>query len=253
MAEYVLEGPRWGAGPLGTSGGTLSWAIDSSVPASFVGKLEAAFADWSAHANIGFQRIASTAAAQISFVDSSIDGPNNILGQANYTYSGQSYISASITFDSGEGWHASGGEVISSSGANLFIVALHEIGHVLGLDHYNAVPAVMNTYLDLSVKDLSASDIGGIQALYGARPAPVIYGTSGDDVINVGNGLDAPNTSTVFAGSGNDQVTMKGAKAAFSAVVQLVRICPSVVTNDWVGRARDAPPAALVAKAASRL
>ena len=60
MAAYVLEGPRWGTGAAGTSGGTVTWAIDSSVPAAFVSGIQAAFADWSAHANISFQQVGTT-------------------------------------------------------------------------------------------------------------------------------------------------------------------------------------------------
>ena len=39
MVDFVLEGPRWGAGSPGTSGGTVSWAVDSSIPVGFVGKI----------------------------------------------------------------------------------------------------------------------------------------------------------------------------------------------------------------------
>jgi matrixin/uncharacterized protein DUF4214 len=167
MAAYVLEGPRWGTGAAGTGGGTVTWAMDSSVPAAFVSEIQAAFADWSAHANISFQQVASTAGAEIRFSDSYIDGLDKTLGETTYTYSGQTLTWASVTFDSGEGWHTSGSQVVSADGVNLYPVALHEIGHSLGLDHYNAVPAVMNAVLNPSVTDLTASDISGIQALYG--------------------------------------------------------------------------------------
>ncbi|WP_336487772.1 DUF4214 domain-containing protein [Methylobacterium nigriterrae] len=180
MAAYALEGPRWGSGPAGT-GAVVSWAVDGSVPASFVAEIKAAFADWASRANLTFQQVASTATANIDFSNAYIDGLNNILGQTNYTYSGQSFVSATVTFDSGENWRAVGSDVFSGSGLNLFVVALHEIGHALGLDHYNAAPAVMNAYLNTSVTDLVASDISGIQALYGPPVATATAPTARAD------------------------------------------------------------------------
>ena len=167
MAEYVLEGPRWGTGTAGTNGGSITWAVSASVPASFVPVIAAAFADWSAHAGIAFQQVAATAGPAIVFADSFIDGRSNTLGTTSYSYSGTRFLSASITFDSGEGWHAAGDHVVSADAVDLFPVALHEIGHAIGLDHYNAAPAVMNAVLSSAVTDLTASDIAGVQALYG--------------------------------------------------------------------------------------
>jgi hypothetical protein len=54
-------------------------------------------------------------------------------------------------------------------------VALHELGHVLGLDHPDennqAVIAIMNAHISL-LDDLQADDIAGGVALYGAPPNP---------------------------------------------------------------------------------
>ncbi|GJE40215.1 matrixin family metalloprotease [Methylobacterium persicinum] len=172
MVDYVLEGPRWGNGALGSSGGTVTWAVDPTVPASFVSVLQSAFATWASYANIAFQKVASTATAQIDFNVGSIDGLGNTLGYTNYSYSGQHMQSATVTFDSGEGWHTNGVHVVSNQNVDLAVVALHEIGHSLGLDHYNAKPEVMNAFLDPSVTTLAAGDIAGIQALYGPAVTP---------------------------------------------------------------------------------
>ncbi|KQQ25958.1 hypothetical protein ASF58_13615 [Methylobacterium sp. Leaf125] len=175
MGDYALEGPRWGTGAAGTSGGTVTWAVDGTIPTSFVSLLQAAFATWAAAANIAFQQVATTASAQIDVTLGGIDGLGNTLGYAHYTYSGQRMQSVEITFDSGEGWHAvSGGRVVSTQNVDLSLVALHEIGHALGLDHYNTKPEVMNAVLNTSIKTLAAGDLAGIQALYGAPSAPVM-------------------------------------------------------------------------------
>jgi hypothetical protein len=117
--------------------------------------------------------VASTASSQIDFSLGAIDGLSNVLGQTNYFYSGTNFISASVELDSGEGWHVAGSQIVSNSNVNLFEVALHEIGHAIGLGHYNAAPAVMNAYLDPAVTDLTQGDIAGAQAIYGPAPALV--------------------------------------------------------------------------------
>ena len=167
MADYVLEGPKWGNPSLGTAGGIVTWAVDATIPAYFLTDLVAAFADWSKYGNIQFEEVAATAGADIDFTMGGIDGLDNILAQTGYYYSGTSLVSAGVEFDSGEGWHVSGSNVISNDNINLFVVALHEIGHAIGLGHYNTAAAVMNAVLDRSVTDLRQSDIDGIEAIYG--------------------------------------------------------------------------------------
>jgi hypothetical protein len=167
MLDYALEGAKWGTGGLGTPGGTVTWAIDATVPASFLGDIAAAFADWSTYANIQFTRVASTASSMIDFTFGAIDGHDNVLAQTTYYYSGSSMTSATVEMDSGEGWTVSNGHGVSYDGLSFFVVAVHEIGHAIGLDHYNAAPAVMNAYLDPSVTNLRTSDIDGVRALYG--------------------------------------------------------------------------------------
>jgi hypothetical protein len=61
-----------------------------------------------------------------------------------------------------------------SGGIQLEAVATHEIGHALGLGHYDGAAAIMNTYASASVTNLMQSDIDGIQSLYGA-PLPVAH------------------------------------------------------------------------------
>ena len=81
MADFVLEGPKWGSTGIGTAGGIVTWAIDATIPASFLTALSSAFADWAHYANIQFQEVASTVSSQIDFSLGAIDGLNNVLGQ----------------------------------------------------------------------------------------------------------------------------------------------------------------------------
>ena len=186
MADFVLEGPKWGSTGLGTAGGVVTWAIDATIPASFLTAISAACADWAQYANIQFQEVTSTVSSQIDFSLGALDGLNNVLGQTNYFYSGTEFTSASIEFDSGEGWHVAGSQIVSNGGANLFEVALHEIGHAIGLGHYNATPAVMNAFLDPAVTDLRQPDIDGAQAIYGHAPISNLFGSTIHDVVSGG-------------------------------------------------------------------
>jgi hypothetical protein len=47
----------------------------------------------------------------------------------------------------------------------------HEVGHAIGLDHPDSTGAVMAFRYDERVRELQASDIAGVQRLYGARTA----------------------------------------------------------------------------------
>ena len=68
---------------------------------------------------------------------------------------------------------------------DLYTVALHEIGHALGLGHSEVVGSVMEATYAGGRRNLSNDDIDGIQALYGPTvatvpvPAPILLFLSG--------------------------------------------------------------------------
>jgi matrix metalloproteinase-14 (membrane-inserted) len=89
---------------------------------------------------------------------SKFDGKGGTLAHAFFPHYG-----GAVHFDDDEQWALSG-----SSGTHLETVALHELGHSLGLSHSNVKGSVMYpTYAGIHV-DLSDDDRAAIQELYGA-------------------------------------------------------------------------------------
>ena len=52
-------------------------------------------------------------------------------------------------------------------GTDLLAVAIHEIGHNLGLDHSNVGNSIMYPFIQNNINGLHDDDINGIQKLYG--------------------------------------------------------------------------------------
>ena len=95
------------------------------------------------------------------------------LGETSYSNSPSTglFNSAQITFDDLEIYNPTSGAELLAGGVAFEIIALHEIGHALGLAHYDSAPAVMNSVAHASVRDLTQSDIDGILAIYGPSTA----------------------------------------------------------------------------------
>ena len=214
MADYALEGPRW-------SSNTISWSLgvanysgqvaqfgNSISDPAYVTDIRDAFRRWSDVANLTFVEVADSANVDIRFGYTSFDGGYGLLGRADYRYTDSSNGSffqsgTTIRFDTAESYSTSGGELRLGNGVTFQSVALHEIGHALGLDHYTGSPAIMAPLSTSAVTDLTASDIDGIRAIYGAArfngftPFPDTY-----------TGTDAP--ELMFGLEGNDTITGAG-------------------------------------------
>ena len=189
MADnFSLVGAKWGSPELGTAGGTVTWAVDDSISQAELQSINAAFAEWSEVANIQFEQVSSTAVSDIDFSEGAIDGASNVLGVASYSFSGGQLQNADIEFDSAD----------NLSGSELTLVATHEIGHAIGLGHFNDDPAVMNSTANFDLTGLSQSDINGIVALYGANTT---------DMADAGTGITPPDNATPDTGTTPDTPT----------------------------------------------
>ncbi|XP_019630274.1 PREDICTED: matrix metalloproteinase-9-like [Branchiostoma belcheri] len=133
-----------------------------------------AFKLWSDVTPLTFRKVKKKADIEISFEkhdhgdEAPLDGPGGTLAHAFFPGRG---IGGDLHFDDDETW-----TVRSFEGTNLFIVAAHELGHSLGLDHSKVKGALMYPWYQGYTPDyrLHTEDVRRIQQLYGTRAAPRI-------------------------------------------------------------------------------
>lgn len=158
--------------------------------------MQEAFNLWSKYSNLKFVRVYDPDADIIVAFGSGFhgdrypfDGPGNILAHAFYPYEMSSF-GGDIHFDNDENWrenasHLAEGEILDSSpkfpfllevilvylleiGVDFQSVAVHELGHSLGLAHSPVFSSIMFPYYKgpKDSKDLNYDDIMAMYELY---------------------------------------------------------------------------------------
>jgi len=144
--------------------------------------------DHGGDANNFFDRTLNKAEAKITVEWATIDGPSGTLGFAITTYSPplKQIISVEIVLDANDSWHVYSTVFCGSkpNGFDIEDVAVHEIGHAVGLAHVKGSEDVFNTeYVSIIFQGETHKRTLGL----GEKDAMVsLYGDGGDG--NGGNG-----------------------------------------------------------------
>jgi len=160
---FVFSGDNW-------DDRTLRWFLQTGTPdlTDEAAAVQRAFDSWAAHVPLTFTRVTSAANADLTVswetgdhgdgfpFDGSGSGGFNVFAHAFYPEDGR------IHFDEAESWaHAHGGGTV-----DLESVALHEIGHAIGLRHCGLSDAVMFFAINTQRRELHEADIRGIKSRY---------------------------------------------------------------------------------------
>ena len=242
--EYATYGTKWTDMTL--TYGFVNHTNDLSV-ASQEAAIASALATWASVSPFTFTKVADCGTAfdspnctspdirimwgssqhSASSYDPAFDGPGGTAAHAFYPPPNGSSAAGDLHLDDAERWTTSG------NGVDLQSIALHELGHALGLTHAAASQCPMSTSPSRPImcsvvigvdRTLAQDDINGVQHLYGAPPLScggfavtvdlgagdqvtaghdVVLGTPDDDVINAGGGSDI-----VCGGGGNDRIDL---------------------------------------------
>ncbi|WP_345156890.1 matrixin family metalloprotease [Flavobacterium ginsengisoli] len=139
---------------------------------------------WSSVTSLTFTEVTSAANADIVIKwavgdhgdGAPFDAVNGVLAHAFFPPPNGAYA-GDLHFDDSETWTTSV-QYTSSQPIDLVTVAIHELGHSLGLQHSNVPGAIMYAYYNGSQRTLSTDDIQAISAVY-----PKIYSLYGGNPV----------------------------------------------------------------------
>lgn len=185
LRAELLEGRRVLAASLGWDGpgagsAELSYYIGDApgtvTQAEFESAIEQALDVWSDVVDIEFTPTQQPGLTDsLDFTSRPLDGRGGTLAQAYFPDDiNPARIAGDVQFDSADAWEI--GNDLGSRAFDLVAVAVHEIGHALGLDHSQESSSILAPSISPNVQftELSQGDVEEIQQLY----APAIGSTN---------------------------------------------------------------------------
>ena len=203
-SKFVAQGNRWNTN-------NLSYRFDNFSPDLTQNEqraaLRGAFDRWSAVTPLGFTENPNTGDIRIGWysgdhgdgASNAFDGVSGTLAHCFYPPPNGGDIAGDCHFDEAETWSVN----LPPSGIDLPSVALHELGHGLGLDHSEDTNAVMYAYYGGPRRELTDDDIAGIRSIYGAR---FRWGSLGGIVFEPATALNTDGRLEVFVRGADNAV-----------------------------------------------
>lgn len=200
MPNYSVVGAKWSDTDITWSFATSNYSSDGFAPFSspisnqYQGAIQGAFQKWAAVAPLTFTQVPDASdysrAADIRIGFGLLNTASTVvIGQANLRWDGAGNLLPDeiVRLEDPSQFALSLGSdgtyTYVGTTATLQQVALHEIGHVLGLGHASDPNAVMYPSAGANNQTLDQTDVEGIQSLYGApgsAPPPVAPTVSSD-------------------------------------------------------------------------
>ncbi|KAL1377254.1 hypothetical protein pipiens_016389 [Culex pipiens pipiens] len=170
--RYVIGAESWRKRKITYFIANWSSKVGEDSVAKFMQK---AFNEWARYSNLRFVRVYDPSADIIVGFGSGhhgdnypFDGPGNILAHAFYPYEMASY-GGDIHFDEDENWKENSTQL--ADGVDFYSVAIHELGHSLGLAHSPVYSSLMFPYYKgITQGTLDYDDILAVYKLYIQNP-----------------------------------------------------------------------------------
>ena len=173
----AFEGPQWAAGAtitwsLAAPIGKLAGLFSGTVQSQYLAAIQQAFTTWAAASGLTFKQVDNASGADINIVWGALSSADSgVLGYTAYHAKiGLFQQGVTITLENPADDPLVGGAnsnfTYAGTGVTLYQLALHEIGHALGLGESSLPSSIMFPELGASDTGLDASDISNIQQLY---------------------------------------------------------------------------------------
>lgn len=200
---------------------TLSYAFTNStgdIPGDNErDAIRRAMATWETATNVSFVEVQPNTNPDLTYSwhtgdhgdGASFDGPGNTLAHAFYPPSCGGRHAGTCHFDEDERWNI--GHVAGRF--DLETVALHEIGHLLGLAHSTVAGSVMFPNYGGERRSLTADDLAGIETIYGKK------GLSLRVLVHLQNIGDAYYIDNEFAGTRGQSRRLEGFQIEISSAI----------------------------------